>query len=226
MISQRIRELYYQAMWLPMRCNGRIYRAFRAPRSGVVRVHLGPGRSRYLDDWINVDANLLTAKLDVWADLRNPLPFPDNSVDAFYSHHVIEHLPPDILPTHFAEMHRCLKPGGMIRIAVPDTEMAMRKYLQNDTAWFGDWPSKRRSIGGRFDNFVMCQGEHRSILTSSYLIELMEDAQFEAMQRCRPTAETTRPELIGPEVLANETLEPCPDAPFTLTLEAQKRCAP
>jgi predicted SAM-dependent methyltransferase len=222
MIPRCLKALYYKVMRLPMRCNGSLYRRLRAPRDGVVRVHLGPGRERYIDKWINVDANLFGAKIDVWADLRNPLPFPDASVDAFYSHHVVEHLPEDLLPFHFAQMHRCLKPGGVIRIAGPDADVAMRKYLENDHSWFGDWPVSRKSIGGRFSNFVLCRGEHLSILTTSYLRELMDDAGFVNPRECRPTSETGRPDLIGNEVLEKETLEPCAEAPFTIVVEAER----
>lgn len=123
MIDLGLRNAYYVLMAVPMKINGVFYRRFRAPRRGTVKVHLGPGKEKYLDGWINVDANFFTAKADLLADLRNPLPFPDNSVDIFYSHHVIEHLPDSLLPFHFAEMYRCLKPGGAFRVGGPHETM-------------------------------------------------------------------------------------------------------
>ena len=48
--------------------------------------------------------------------VRNKLPFRNNAVDVFYSHHVIEHLPDSSLPFHFREMYRCLKGEGIIRV--------------------------------------------------------------------------------------------------------------
>ena len=73
----------------------------------MVKVHLGPGKKNYLNGWINVDANIITAKIDVWSDIKHPLPFKDDVVDVFYSHHVIEHLP--YMQKNFHEMYRCLK---------------------------------------------------------------------------------------------------------------------
>jgi predicted SAM-dependent methyltransferase len=99
----------------------------RVPESGHVRVQLGPGQRHYLDGWINVDANMFTAKCDVWSDISGKLPFRDESIDAIYSHHVIEHLPD--LPTHFRELHRVLKPGGVIRVGGPNGDAAMREYV-------------------------------------------------------------------------------------------------
>ena len=81
MISRELRNLYYTVMRLPMRLNAAFYRSF-SRRTGEVKVHLGPGQKNYIAGWINVDANLFTARIDVWADLANPLPFRDGSVDA------------------------------------------------------------------------------------------------------------------------------------------------
>jgi predicted SAM-dependent methyltransferase len=220
-IPRSLKAFYYVAATVPTAVNSRLYRAWRAPRTGVVKVHLGPGQGGYIDGWINVDANIVSARPDVWADLRNALPFRDSTVDVFYSHHVIEHLPDARLPFHFSEMHRCLKPGGLIRIGGPNADMAIRKFVEGDRGWFSDFPDLRRSIGGRFANFILCRGEHLTILTRSYLEELLTDAGFEQPRVCAPAAETTAPHLIGPEVLEKEW-ESTPDAPHTLIVEARR----
>jgi predicted SAM-dependent methyltransferase len=204
-----------------MRVNGIIYRAFRAPVAGVVKAHLGPGQRNYLPGWINVDANLFTAKIDVWANLNNPLPFRDNTVDVFYSHHVIEHLPDHYLPTHCREMYRSLKPGGVIRVGGPNGDSAARKLVEGDAAWFSDFPDSRKSVGGRFANFILCRGEHLTILTFSYLEELLSAAGFVNIKRCQPATETFHPDLIDSNVLSKEN-ESTPDVPHTLLVEAEK----
>ncbi len=221
MISRELKALYYGLFKYPMRLNGFIHRIFRSPKSGKVRVHLGPGQKNYLEGWINVDANLFTAKLDVWADLNNKLPFRDGSVDAFYSHHVIEHLPDRHLPRHFADMYRCLKPGGMIRVGGPNGDVAMRKFAENDSSWFGDFPDPHASIGGKLVNFVFCRNEHLTMLTQSYLEELVRGAGFTDPRVCAPGRETTRPELIDQAVFDHEP-ESTPDSPHTLLIEARK----
>jgi predicted SAM-dependent methyltransferase len=223
MISRNARVTFYALMRWPMRVNGLVYKQFRAPKNGAdaVKVHLGPGRANYLDGWINMDGNLISAKHDVWGDLRNELPFHDNTVDVFYSHHVIEHLPDDLLAFHFREMFRCLKPGGIIRIGGPNGEAAARKLLEGDITWFSDFPDKRDSIGGRFTNFLICRGEHLTVLTFSYLEELASAAGFVDVHRCVPTLETSHPHLIGDQVLAKEH-EDTPEMPHTLIVEARK----
>jgi predicted SAM-dependent methyltransferase len=220
MISRAMKETYYRAMGVPMRVNGWIWRRFRAPTEGVIKVHLGPGQRNYIPGWHNVDANLFTAKIDVWADLRNPLPFRDGTVDAFYSHHVIEHLPDSLLSRHFAEMFRCLKPGGAIRVGGPDSGNAALKFAQGDADWFVDFPDKHDSIGGKFTNFIICRGEHLTVLTESYLREIAQGAGFVDVRRCAPITETSHGDLFS-EAMRTE-YEPTPEFPHTILVEADK----
>lgn len=201
-----------------MRLNGTVHRLLRTPRDDANRAHLGPGQKAYLPGWINVDANILTAKCDVWADLRDPLPFRDDTIAACYSHHVIEHLP--ALEAHFAEVMRCLAPGGVYRVGGPNGDTAIAKFAAGDAGWFGDWPDKRRSMGGRLENFIFCRGEHVTILTFSYLSELLEDAGFVNIIRRLPVKDSGFPELFS-DAMATES-ETDFDAPHTLLIEAQK----
>lgn len=55
--------------------------------------------------------------VDVVADLRRGLPFPDRSVDRVYAVHVLEHLP-DLVPL-LNELHRVLVPGGILHAMSP-----------------------------------------------------------------------------------------------------------
>jgi predicted SAM-dependent methyltransferase len=189
MTSRRTKALYYALLSGPMWLNAQIYRRFRQERDRI-RVHLGCGQKNYIAGWVNVDANFLTAKIDLWANLEHGLPFRDNSVECFYSFHVIEHLPDTFLATHFREMHRALAPGGAIRVGGPNVDNACLKLLQNDPKWFSDFPSARRSVGGRFADMLFCRNEHLTALTKSYLEEVALDAGFSDLHFCAPVKES------------------------------------
>lgn len=219
MLSRSSKEVFYLCFGPLMKLNGWVCRNLKSERNGVVKAHLGPGQRNYLEGWINVDANMFTSKCDIWADLRNKLPFRENSVDAIYSHHVIEHLPN--LPFHFKEMFRVLKPNGIIRVGGPHGNNAIKKYLENDISWFSDFPDKRTSIGGRFENFLFCRGEHLTVLTDSWLQELAQQSGFENISFCKPVNETNYPNLIDELVTRSED-ESTPRCPHTILLEAQK----
>lgn len=202
-----------------MGVNAFFYKHFRLRKSErLIKLHLGPGQNKYIKGWVNIDANMFTGKCDLWADLRHPLPFYDSTVDAVYSHHMVEHLPN--LSAHFKDVHRCLKPGASYRVGGPNGDSAIRKFVDGEKEWFGDWPDSRRSIGGRFENFIFCRGEHLTILTYSFLEELLSDAGFINVRPCLPTKETHYPAVFQ-ECLAVEH-ETDFGSPRTLIVEAQK----
>lgn len=219
MLNRKVKAAFYYAFGPAMLINGLIYRSFRAPRGrDNVRVHLGPGQENYLDGWINVDANIFSGKADLWYDLRNPLPFHNSSVDAVYSHHVIEHL--SNMEEHFKDIYRCLRPGGVYRVGGPNGDSAIAKFLENDKEWFSDFPDNRVSIGGRLENFIFCKREHVTILTYSFLEELLTAAGFKNLKRCEPTRDTNHAEKFQ-ECLGKEW-EWDFDMPHTLLIEATK----
>jgi|SRR5208282_832698 len=221
MLPRAAKATFYVLAGPAMSFNGWLYRVARAPRSGDIRVQLGPGQKSYLKGWLNVDANIFTGKCDVWADLRNPLPFRTNSITAIYSHHVIEHLTD--IEGHFREVYRCLKPGGVYRVAGPNGDSAIAKFASGDGAWFGEWPAKRRSIGGRFENFIFCRGEHLTILTYSFLEELAQDAGFDEVREHGPIDQTGYPDLFQ-DAMATEW-ESDFETPHTLVVECHKPLA-
>lgn len=64
-------------------------------------------------------------------DLRKPLPFPNDSVDAVYHSHVLEHFDRTLAEVFLMEIKRVLRPGGIHRIVVPDFEQLCRNYLNH-----------------------------------------------------------------------------------------------
>ena len=222
MVNPTLKKIYYRVLRVPMRISGMAYRRYRAPRDGTARVQLGSGKRGYLACWINLDANFITARPDVWANLKDPLPFRDESLDVVYSYHVIEHLADDSLQEHFRDVHRCLKPGGLYRIGAPDAEQAMRRFLADDSGWFPDWPDNRSSSGGRLNNFLLFRGEHTSLITFSWLSELADAAGFRQIVRTTPGAQTTRPDLVTTDLLTQEAQCAHSRPIHTLTVEMVK----
>ncbi|WP_130470374.1 class I SAM-dependent methyltransferase [Candidatus Magnetaquicoccus inordinatus] len=63
-------------------------------------------------------------------DLRRKLPFPDNHFTAIYASHVLEHLERQAAVALLREARRCCRPGGVIRMAVPNLSVQVNDYLQ------------------------------------------------------------------------------------------------
>ena len=64
-----------------------------------------------------------------WVNLQKRFPWPDNSVDCVYLGEVLEHFTRDDGFRLVSECFRVLKPGGVIRLRVPDNARFWRNYL-------------------------------------------------------------------------------------------------
>lgn len=91
--------------------------------------NLGCGGT-YVDsrDWLNLDFHSNTPAV-IATNLSKPLPIPDNSLEVVYSSHFLEHVPLSEVPALLGEIYRVLKPGGVVRLVVPDFENIAREYL-------------------------------------------------------------------------------------------------
>ncbi|PZV15274.1 MAG: methyltransferase [Pseudanabaena sp.] len=94
-------------------------------------LNIGCG-SVFDQDWINLDVDPYSKDVKTW-DVRKGLPFADNSLDACYSSHVVEHLTSIEAQKLLGECFRVLKRGGVIRLVVPDLEAIARLYLNTLT---------------------------------------------------------------------------------------------
>jgi SAM-dependent methyltransferase len=79
--------------------------------------------------WVNLDVSPPDPAVRRW-DARIGLPFSDGTVEACYASHVLEHLSKVEASRLLAECRRVLRPGGVIRIVVPDLEGIARHYLR------------------------------------------------------------------------------------------------
>lgn len=84
--------------------------------------------SRYHKDWINIDFYPQENVLKV--NVLKGLPFDNDLFDVVYSSHFLEHLTPEQADFVLSEIYRILKPGGIIRIVVPDLENICKEYLR------------------------------------------------------------------------------------------------
>jgi len=79
--------------------------------------------------WTNID--MVTNDRAVQAvNLILGIPFEDGRFDVVYHSQVLEHVPKDKAPAFLADCLRVLKPGGILRVVVPDLEDITREYLR------------------------------------------------------------------------------------------------
>ena len=164
-----------------------LFRRYVCPwkdRGRGIHLNLGCG-NQYNEYFVNVDANP-QKRLDLWLDVRNGLPFADKSVDSIYTAQMLEHLFPDELVRLLSDCRRALRDGGGMRIVVPNLKSAIIAYGQRRSEWFSNWPRSYKSVGGRFSNFIFCDGQHRNAFDFDYMCEVLRDVGFSHIQECQP----------------------------------------
>ena len=103
-----------------------------------------------VESWVNVDASptLLFEKIPLlgslytknefrfpsfirYMDLSKGSPFESNSFKGVYSSHALEHMFLDDAIKTLNECHRILKPGGLLRIVIPDLNKLVDDYIRD-----------------------------------------------------------------------------------------------
>jgi predicted SAM-dependent methyltransferase len=96
-------------------------------QSNMKRLNIGCG-PHFHPDWVNIDLISPDPQV-IQHDLRRGLPLEDDSFDAVYHSHVLEHFHPGDAEQLLRECCRVLRPGGILRVVVPDLEAIAREYL-------------------------------------------------------------------------------------------------
>lgn len=94
----------------------------------MIKLHLGCG-SKYIEGYVHIDL-IEYEHIDYISSVDNLFMFQDNSVDLIYSAHVLEHFKKSQVPNVLKEWYRVLRPGGLLRLAVPDFEKLVEVYLK------------------------------------------------------------------------------------------------
>jgi len=116
----------------------------------MIKLNLGCGSVRP-QSWINTDSSLNAnvqripligksiARLFnpvqydssniVYMNLNKKWRYADNSIDIVYASHLFEHLSLKATAIFLKEAYRTLKPGGVMRIVVPDLFQISKKYI-------------------------------------------------------------------------------------------------
>ena len=154
------------------------------------RVNIGCG-DHPTQGWINLDVASHSG-VYFW-DCRSGLPFSDGAVAAIYSEHFFEHLDLESEARPFLrECLRCLQPGGVLRIVVPDAGAYLQAYSGSwetlakmrpldctAKGWRDGWLGAVYQTKMQFMNAIFRQGyKHKYAYDDETLILVMREAGF------------------------------------------------
>lgn len=177
--------------------------ASRAP----LLLHLGCGPFPK-PGWINID--LAGHPVDLRWNLARPLPFEAGSVDGIFHEHLLEHLPLSVGLDFLRANHRLLRPGGVLRVVVPDAGSYLSSYAAGGLGLLeavrSNRPTNMLAINELFYLYT-----HTAMYDEETLALFLRTAGFSTVESS--TFGTSR-------------LQPCPDSehrrPESLYIEAVK----
>ena len=91
-------------------------------------LEVGAGNKKGKDGWLTID---IEKDCDIYWDLRNGMPFPDESITQIYSSHFMEHLTYKEGQAFLDECSRVLVSGGIFSICVPNARKYIEAYMNN-----------------------------------------------------------------------------------------------
>lgn len=96
-----------------------------------MKLHLGCG-PRHIPGFVHVDAQP-APRVDIVGPVER-LPMEDNSASLIYASHVLEHFGRHAYKAALREWFRVLKPGGILRLSVPDFAACAAIYYESGLA--------------------------------------------------------------------------------------------
>jgi SAM-dependent methyltransferase len=140
------------------------------------------GCGRYPEPgWINSDRKTGPG-IDISCDIRDGLPLPDGSIDYIVSIHALPEVPfPDLVPT-LAELRRVLRPGGVLRLGLPNMVNAVAAYIRGDRDYFLIPDEDAETLGAKLITQLVWYGYSRTLFVPEFAAELLRKASFAAVE--------------------------------------------
>ena len=150
-----------------------------------MKLNLGSGDSPLPDTggWVNLDAKFDDSLFPLrMGNVKPDGSVPDQSVETVRASHCLEHFKLADIPAVLAEWVRVLKPGGWLKVAVPDFSFIAKTYLGQIECQTSDGspvPLASWVLGDQADEYAY----HKAIFDEASLRKFLTDAGLVNVQR-------------------------------------------
>jgi predicted SAM-dependent methyltransferase len=166
-------------------------------------LNLGSG-PRGLDspNWLNIDG-YPDKNVHFLVDFGRTLPFPDRTFDGVFCEHVLEHFTLEDGEQLARDVFRCMRPGAIWRIIVPDAERIMRAYFDQPK----DLVARRGGTAMEAVNSYFRQRyEHHFLYDWESMRQMLMRAGFSDVVRCKSHIGRNRDLVLDDDKYAWESL--------------------
>ena len=172
---------------------------------GITRLNWGCGPTPP-EDWINAD-RLVAPRVHLIGDIRDGLALPDDAVDYAVAIHALQDVPYLDVTAVLRELRRVLRPGGVLRLALPDLERSIDAWLRGDARYFYIDDGEVASMGGKLIVQAIWYGSTRTPFTWDFFHEVALKAEFRRVTRCKYRhTESAWPEIVELDDRERESL--------------------
>jgi predicted SAM-dependent methyltransferase len=134
--------------------------------------------------WVNSDIQAGPG-VDVPADILAGLPLEADQFDYVVAIHALPEIPIREQDRALRELHRVLRPGGILRLGLPDLDKAIRAYQTKDVDYFFLIPDEMaKTISGKMITQLLWYSISRCMFTTEFATELLERGGFRDVQGC------------------------------------------
>lgn len=174
-------------------------------KSSLKRLNWGCG-SWTPEGWINSDIKEGPG-IDLVCSIHDGLPLETDSLDYAVSIHALPEMTFDSIIPALQELRRVLKPGAILRLALPDLNRGIAAYQRGDRDYFLIPDEDARSLGGKFITQMLWYGYSKILFTPDFVEEMLYKAGFTRVMHCEfgKTA-SAWPEITELDNRENESL--------------------
>ena len=127
--------------------------------------------------WINSDVKQ-GPRIDVAGDILAGLPLDADTFDYVVSIHALPELPLDAQVPALAELRRVLRPGGVLRLALPDLLKGVDAYRRGDRDYFLVPDEDAESMGAKLVTQLLWYGYSKTLFVADFVEEVLRRAGF------------------------------------------------
>jgi predicted SAM-dependent methyltransferase len=143
----------------------------------------------------NLDYDWAPGRL-CWDITKRPLPFPNSSLEGIYTEHCLEHISIESCGAVLREFRRILKPGGVVRIVVPDGGLYCELYMRAMAGESVEFPyPEPGKLPMFYVNRIMHRWGHQFIYDFNTMESMLKAAGFAIVERAK-FGEGRNPKLL------------------------------
>lgn len=158
------------------------------------------------EGWINSDIKEEPG-INLVCSILDGLPLETDGIDYAVSIHALPEMAyPTLIPV-LQELRRVLKPGGVLRLVLPDIDKGIAAYQRGDRDYFLIPDEDAKSVGAKFITQMLWYGYSKLLFTHDFIEEKLMKAGFSRVDRCAfKQTKSPWPEILELDNRENESL--------------------